>query len=57
MAVIAFRSDAALRKLGPVIAKLEALPIKDAFEKPLSYAFDPRVVRAEWRNTIVEHYG
>ena len=56
IAVIAFREDDHLSRFEPTISQLEALPITDAIRKPLSYAFDPKVLIPDWRTEIIREY-
>jgi hypothetical protein len=57
IAVIAVRGIDALGQFAPALETLQALPIKQAIEKPSSYGLSPRGVPEEWRNELLQEYA
>jgi hypothetical protein len=57
IAVIAVRGIDALGQFAPALETLQALPIKQAIEKPSSFGLSPRGLTEEWRNELLQEYA
>jgi hypothetical protein len=57
MAVIAFRERDSWTRFAAVIGHLEALPFKEAIEKPISFAFNPRYLIVDRRIELLREYA
>jgi hypothetical protein len=57
MAVIAIQEKVPNDRFSSTIKEFNAVPIKQAIEKPIGYGFSPRALSPEWRDGLLKAYS